>query len=133
MITCNRRQIICTGTATALGGFFAKTAHSQARYPERPIRVIVPSGAGGVGDAAMRVLAPTMEHKLGQKLIIESKPGAGGNIGTLEVVRAEADGYTILVAATHSFVINQFLMKTSFDPLAALAPVTKVAEIPLVF
>jgi tripartite-type tricarboxylate transporter receptor subunit TctC len=74
-----------------------------------------------------------MEHKLGQKLIIESKPGAGGNIGTLEVVRAEADGYTILVAATHSFVINQFLMKMSFDPLAALVPVTKVAEIPLVF
>jgi tripartite-type tricarboxylate transporter receptor subunit TctC len=95
--------------------------------------VIVPFAAGGVGDAAIRVLAPRLEQKLAQKLVIESKPGAAGNIGTLEVVRAAADGYTILVAAAGNFVINQFLIKMSFDPLAALTPVAKVAEIPIIF
>ena len=61
-----------------------------------------------------------------------SKPGAAGNIGTQEITRAEPDGYSILVAATNNFVINQFLMKISFDPMATLTPVAKVAEIPIV-
>lgn len=133
MIRCNRRQILCAGMAASLAGFRARTARSQTHYPQRPIRVIVPFAAGGVGDAAIRVLAPRLEQKLAQKLVIESKPGAAGNIGTLEVVRAAADGYTILVAAAGNFVINQFLMKMSFDPLAALTPVAKVAEIPIIF
>jgi tripartite-type tricarboxylate transporter receptor subunit TctC len=133
VIRCNRRQILCAGMAASLAGFRARTARSQTHYPQRPIRVIVPFAAGGVGDAAIRVLAPRLEQKLAQKLVIESKPGAAGNIGTLEVVRAAADGYTILVAAAGNFVINQFLMKMSFDPLAALTPVAKVAEIPIIF
>ena len=133
MIRCNRRQILRAGMAASLAGFHARTARSQTHYPQRPIRVIVPFAAGGVGDAAIRVLAPRLEQKLAQKLVIESKPGAAGSIGTLEVVRAEADGYTILVAAAGNFVINQFLMKMPFDPLAALTPVAKVAEIPIVF
>ena len=133
MIRCNRRQILRAGMAASLAGFRARTARSQTHYPQRPIRVIVPFAAGGVGDAAIRVLAPRLEQKLAQKLVIESKPGAAGSIGTLEVVRAEADGYTILVAAAGNFVINQFLMKMPFDPLAALTPVVKVAEIPIVF
>jgi tripartite-type tricarboxylate transporter receptor subunit TctC len=133
VIRCNRRQILCAGMAASLAGFRARTARSQTHYPQRPIRVIVPFAAGGVGDAAIRVLAPRLEQKLAQKLVIESKPGAAGNIGTLEVVRAAADGYTILVAAAGNFVINQFLIKMSFDPLAALTPVAKVAEIPIIF
>ena len=133
MIRCNRRQILRAGMAASLAGFHARTARSQTHYPQRPIRVIVPFAAGGVGDAAMRVLAPRLEQKLAQKLVIELKPGAAGSIGTLEVVRAEADGYTILVAAAGNFVINQFLMKVPFDPLAALTPVAKIAEIPIVF
>ena len=135
MIRCNRRQIVRAGIAASasLAGFRATPARSQARYPERPVRVIVPFAAGGVGDAAMRILAPRLEQELGQKLVIEAKPGGAGSIGTLEVARAEADGYTILVAAAGNFVINQFLMKMSFDPLAALTPIAKVAEIPIVF
>ena len=95
--------------------------------------MIVPFPAGGVGDTVMRVLAPTIEKKLGQKLVIESKPGASGNIGVQEVARAAPDGYTLLVATTSNFVINQFLMKMSFDPLTALPPIAKVADIPLIF
>ena len=64
--------------------------------------------------------------------MIEAKPGAAGNIGTQEVARAEPDGYEILVAATNNFVINQFLLKLTFDPLTALTPIAKVADVPLV-
>lgn len=132
MIPCNRRQFIST-IAASLAGFRANAARGQPRYPERPIRVIVPFAAGGVGEAAIRVLAPRMEHKLGQKIVVEPKPGGAGNLGAREVARAETDGYTVLVAAAGNFVINQFLTKMPFDPLTALTPVAKIAEIPIVF
>ena len=131
MTPIDRRQTL-GGALASLAALRVPTVQAQAHYPDRPIRVIVPFAPGGVGDTAMRLLAPRMEQTLGQKLVIESKPGAAGNIGTLEVARAEPDGYTILVAACGNFVINQFLMKMSFDPLLALTPVAKVAEIPIV-
>jgi tripartite-type tricarboxylate transporter receptor subunit TctC len=132
VIRCNRRQFIST-IAASLAGFRADAARSQPRYPERPIRVIVPFAAGGVGEAAIRVLAPKMEQTLGQKLVIEPRPGGAGNLGAREIARAEPDGYNILVAAAGNFVINQFLTKMPFDPLTALTPIAKIAEIPIVF
>jgi tripartite-type tricarboxylate transporter receptor subunit TctC len=80
----------------------------------------------------MRLLAVSMEQRLGQRLIFEAKPGAAGNIGTQEVARAAPDGYTLLVAATNNYVINQFVIKMTFDPIATLAPIAKAAEVPLV-
>jgi tripartite-type tricarboxylate transporter receptor subunit TctC len=105
---------------------------SFAAYPERPIRVVSPYAAGGVGEAIMHLFEITMEPRLGQKLILEAKPGAAGNVGTEEVARAAPDGATILIAATNNFVINQFVMTMTFDPLTALAPIAKAAEVPLV-
>jgi tripartite-type tricarboxylate transporter receptor subunit TctC len=102
------------------------------KYPDRPIRVIIPYTAGGVADSIMRLLSPKMEERLGQKLVIEARPGAAGNIGVMEVARAEPDGYKIVVAATNNFVINQFTMKMTLDPLEALTPVAKLADVPLV-
>jgi len=102
------------------------------KYPDRPIRVIIPYTAGGVADSIMRLLSPKMEERLGQKLVIEARPGAAGNIGVMEVARAEPDGYKILVAATNNFVINQFTMKMTIDPLETLTPVAKLADVPLV-
>lgn len=131
MTQINRRQALVSALAL-LASFPTPVVHAQAKYPERPIRVIVPFAAGGVGDATMRLLAPRMEQQLGQKLVIELKPGASGNIGTLEVARAQPDGYTVLVGAMGNFVINQFLTKMSFDPLTALMPVAKVVDIPIV-
>jgi tripartite-type tricarboxylate transporter receptor subunit TctC len=132
MTRVSRRQALGCALAS-LAACRAQTLRAQARYPDRSIRVIVPFAPGGVGDSVMRVLAPRMEHELGQKLVIESKSGGAGNLGAREVARAEADGYTILVAACGNFVINQFLTKMPFDPLVALTPVAKVAEIPIVF
>jgi tripartite-type tricarboxylate transporter receptor subunit TctC len=132
MTKIDRRQVL-KGSSTLLASLPASAVDAQGSYPERPIRVIVPFAAGGVGDMIVRLLAPKLEEKLGQKLVIESKPGAGGHIGTQEVARARPDGYTMLVGATGNFVINQFLMKTSVDPLTALIPVAKLADIPIVF
>ncbi len=123
-----RRRVLATAALAPL----AASRASAAAYPDRPIRVVSPYAPGGVGETIMHLLAVSMEPRLGQQLVLESKPGAGGNIGTEEVVRAAPDGYTTLIAATNNFVINQFLMKMTFDPLASLAPIAKVAEIPLV-
>jgi tripartite-type tricarboxylate transporter receptor subunit TctC len=128
MITLNRRRFLIAGALVPL----AAGSAGAAGYPERPVRVIIPYAAGGVGDAVTRLLATGIERRLGQKLVIEAKPGAAGNIGTLEVARAEPDGYTILLAAANNFVINQFLIKMPVDPLTALAPVAKLADVPIV-
>jgi tripartite-type tricarboxylate transporter receptor subunit TctC len=109
----------------------ALSVHAQG-FPDKPIRVVLTYTAGGVSDGIMRLLAPKMEEVLGQKLIIEAKPGAAGNIGTIEVAKSAPDGYTLVVTATNNFVINQFTMAMPIDPLAALAPVTKLADVPLV-
>ena len=101
-------------------------------FPTKPIRVVLTYTAGGVSDGIMRLLAPKMEEVLGQKLIIEAKPGAAGNIGVIEVAKSAPDGYTLVVTATNNFVINQFTMKMPVDPLTALAPVAKLADVPLV-
>src|SRR5688572_5563183 len=123
-----RREVL----AAAVAAPFVTTRARAANYPERPIRVIIPYTAGGVAENLMRLLAVSMEQRLGQKLVLEAKPGAAGNIGTQEVARAAPDGYTLLVAATNNFAINQFVIRMPFDPVTALAPVAKAAEVPLV-
>src|SRR4051794_14391533 len=123
MSPVTRRQVL----ATAIAAPFITTRAKAAAYPDRPIRVIIPYTAGGVAENIMRLLAVSMEQRLGQKLIFEAKPGAAGNIGTQEVARAAPDGYTLLVAATNNFVINQFVIKMTFDPMAALVPIAKAS------
>jgi tripartite-type tricarboxylate transporter receptor subunit TctC len=123
-----RRRLLMAAAAAP----FVTTRARAANYPDRPIRVIIPYTAGGVAENLMRLLAVSMEQRLGQKLVLEAKPGAAGNIGTQEVARAAPDGYTLLVAATNNFAINQFVIRMPFDPVTALAPIAKAAEVPLV-
>jgi tripartite-type tricarboxylate transporter receptor subunit TctC len=123
-----RREVLVAATVAP----FLATAASAAGYPDRPIRVVNPYAAGGVGETIMHLFAASMEPRLGQKLVLEAKPGAAGNVGTEEVSHAVPDGYTMLIAATNNFVINQFVMKMTLDPLTSLAPIAKAAEVPLV-
>src|SRR5450432_26454 len=75
-------------------------AQAQAGdYPNRPIRVVVPFPPGGSTDAVMRLLAPRLGERLGQQIVVDNRPGAGGNIGLAVVAQAAADGYTIGVGA----------------------------------
>jgi tripartite-type tricarboxylate transporter receptor subunit TctC len=108
-------------------------ASTAAHAQDRALRLIVPFAAGAMGDVVSRVLAEDLRVRLGQPVIVDTRPGAGGNIGTAAVVQAPPDGQTVLVAATNNLVINQFLYpKLGFDPLEALVPVTLLVDVPSV-
>ncbi len=111
----------------------ATAVTASAQFPDKPITVIVPYGAGGAGDVTMRTVSLPMEAALGQKLIVTARPGAGGNLGAQAVASAAPDGYTLLLGATNNFVINQFLFPNmTFDPVTDLVPVAMVADVPSV-
>lgn len=108
------------------------TAHANS-YPERPVRILVPFTPGAAADISLRLMQPTLEKRLGQSIVIDYKSGAGGAIAGQEVARAKPDGYTLLLGATNSFVIDQFMQpRAGFDPLQAFTPVIKIAEVPAV-
>ena len=118
----------------ALGVSFAPQAQAQAQsgYPNKPIRIINPLAAGGAVDTMARMLAPTLQEILGQPIVIESKPGAGGTIGANFVAKSPADGYTILMVYD-TFAVNPHVYKNlPFDSFKDLAPVTELVKIPLV-
>src|SRR5687767_6472181 len=88
--------------------FCLAASAAWAQYPNKPIKIVVPLAAGGTGDTLSRAVAEEMSKDLGQPVIIENKPGAGGLVGTELVAAAPADGYTLL-AASPSHVINPAL------------------------
>jgi tripartite-type tricarboxylate transporter receptor subunit TctC len=99
-------------------------------YPARPIRIIVPYPAGGSADLLPRIFAEKLNAKWGQPVLVENRPGAGGNIGAEFVYRAEPDGYTLFASAPGPLVVNQNLYrKLAFDP-AQFVPVSIMAAIP---
>ena len=107
---------------------------SAARaYPDKAIRFIVTFPPGGSTDVVARALQPSLERLLGQPVVIENRPGAGGVIGLDAVAKATPDGYTIGMGAAGALVINVSLQeKMPYDPLKDLAPVSKVAESPFI-
>ena len=109
------------------------TALRGQDYPSKPLRLIIPFAPGSLADAVPRLMQPALEASLGQRLVIEHRPGAGGNVGAQAVVSAPPDGYTLLMAATNNLVINQFVFQDmKFDPLAELVPVSLIVEVPLI-
>lgn len=101
-------------------------------YPSRPIRLIVPFSAGGGTDILARDVAPRLAEALGQPVVVDNRGGAGGNIGSEAVARAEPDGYTILFGS-NTLAINAALYRNlSFDPQQSFAPIGMVASAPLV-
>jgi len=101
-------------------------------WPSRPIRVVIPFAAGSVSEAIFRTMVPGVEADLGQRFVVEAKPGADGAIGTSEVVRAAPDGYTLLLGPTAVYAVLPHLFPTlGFDPLTALDPVSLLADAPL--
>ncbi len=98
-------------------------AHAQTgKWPDKPVRVVVPFAPGGSTDIIGRVLAAKLSQELGQQFIIDNRAGAGGSIGTDIVVRANPDGYTLIIVAT-SYATNAALYKLSYDPVRDIAPV----------
>lgn len=99
-------------------------------YPSRVVRMVSPFPAGGVNDTVARIIAERLSKALGQQVIVENRPGAGGNIGTDFVAKAAPDGYTILSGGMGSLVMNPIITKVPYDPIRDFAPVILVAESP---
>jgi tripartite-type tricarboxylate transporter receptor subunit TctC len=117
----------------ALGGLIGAAASAQAGYPDRPIRLIVPFPAGGGGDTLARTVMNKAAEYLGQPIVIENRPGAGGNIGTEAAARAAPDGYTLAYGTNGTHAINQTLYRrTGFDPIKDFAPISRLTRIALI-
>ena len=103
-------------------------------YPEKPIRFIVPYAAGGTTDLLSRAIAQKLSEALGQGVVPDNRPGAGGNVGAEIVAKSPPDGYTMLMAPVSPMAINVTLYgsKMAFNPEKDFAPVTLVAKVPLV-
>lgn len=110
----------------ALG--FAATAAAQDMYPAKPVVVVVPQAPGGANDIIARIVTTKLTEQLGRPVVVENRPGAGGNIGSAYVAKAAADGYTLLFTVSSAHVINPSLYKrTGFDPVRDFVPVGSVA------
>lgn len=101
----------------------------QPEFPSRPLRLIVPFPPGGSTDALGRLLADEMSKVFGKPVVVENKGGAGGDIGSVTVARAEPDGYTMLLVSS-GFVVNPTMYETQYDPIKDFEPVSLVAEVP---
>ncbi|MBM0207374.1 tripartite tricarboxylate transporter substrate binding protein [Micromonospora sp. STR1s_5] len=113
---------------TALFALLASTSAWAADYPNRPIRLVVPFAAGGGGDAIARPLAERLSETLGQRVIIDNKGGANGNIGAAEVAKAEPDGYTLLFANSSLPISASLYKKLPFDIEKDFTPVSLVSQ-----
>src|SRR4051812_7863530 len=108
----------------------AGTALAAIAYPERPVRLIVPSPPGGGADTVARILAPKLSEVLGQQIVIDNRGGAGGSIGAMTAAHASADGYTLL-AAIASLVTDAAILKTpAYDLQKDFAPIALTVTLP---
>jgi len=111
----------------------ALSAAANDAYPSKPIKFIVPYPPGGPTDAMARMIQVPLQAKLKTPVIIDNRPGAGGNIGTDFVAKSPADGYTILLAASGPMAVNKTLYKSiPFDPIKDFAPIIQISAFPLV-
>ncbi len=126
----------CTSVAAmvlALGTSGADVAIAQApeKWPERPVRLLVPVGAGGAADTLSRNLANGFpEFANGQALVVENRPGAGGTIAATAVVREPADGYTLFLADVGPNAVSHTMAQLSYDPHTAFTPIIHIANFP---
>jgi tripartite-type tricarboxylate transporter receptor subunit TctC len=106
----------------------------EPRWPSRPVRIVVPFAPGGSADVAARFLAPRLSERLGQPVIVENRPGAGGTLAVQQVAKSTpADGYTIVLAAAGAMTISPHLNPSlGYDPVGDLVPISGFARIPLV-
>ena len=112
--TTRRGLLAFAAAATALAGLTA-APEAQAEYPEKPVTLVVPYKAGGSTETMARIYSKALAKELGTKVIVKTRPGAGGAIGAAEVAAAAADGYTLLFAASTSLLWPPMTQKVEFD------------------
>jgi tripartite-type tricarboxylate transporter receptor subunit TctC len=125
-----QRRVFLHSSLAAAAAALAAPAFAQA-WPSRPIKMVVPFPPGSSPDIIARLVTEPLGHALGQVVIVDNKPGAGGNVGTASVAKAEPDGYTFLFTIQGPLVTAPLLSKSlNYDPIKDLAPVTLVATSP---
>lgn len=107
------------------------SAEAQERYPNHPVRIIVPFAPGGGADISARAIAAKLSERLRQQVIVDNRAGAGGNLGTEIAARSAPDGYTLLLVSS-SYGANPSLYKLSFDPVSGFEPITLVSQQPFI-
>src|ERR1700677_1120533 len=115
-----------------LGAGWTTSARTDSSYPGRPVRWVVPYTAGGATDVLSRLICQRLSERLGQPFVVENKPGAGSNIGTLAVINSPADGYTLLLTSTANAINASFDPSLPYDFARGIVPVAGIARIPLV-
>ena len=113
-----------------LSAGLAVTAHAQAQYPAKPVRLIVPFPPGGGSDALSRILGPKLAEALGQQVVIENRPGAGANIGAEVAAKSPPDGYTLLMGNVAHAINASLYAKLGYDLIKDFAPVCLLASTP---
>jgi tripartite-type tricarboxylate transporter receptor subunit TctC len=116
----NTRALLCVMLAAAA---FAGEVRAQ-NYPNRPVRVVVPFAAGGMADITTRLLSDKLGEKLGERIIIENEPGAGGIVAARQVLSAPADGYTLILVTSGTATSVPRFNKLPFDPINDFAPIS---------
>lgn len=114
---------------TAAGG----AAFAEPTFPSRPLRIVVPFVAGGTSDILARIVGQAMSEELGKPVVIDNRPGAGGNVGSDLVAKAPPDGYTLVLASVGTHAINSSLYRTMpYDPVKDFTPIAGFATVPTV-
>ncbi|SFP45587.1 tripartite tricarboxylate transporter substrate binding protein [Variovorax sp. 770b2] len=130
-MNCNRFLALMLASMAALSA--PLQAYAQGDFPDKPITMIVPFPAGGAADSAARAAMNGLSIALGQPVIIDNKPGAGGNIGVAFAARAKADGYTLLLGHISPITINPHTYgKLAVDPMKELAPIGLISSGPMI-
>ncbi len=122
-----RSYLACTVSALSAACVALPAAAADSAYPNRPIRLVVAFASGGSLDRIARLLAPRLSENLGQQVVIENRPGAGGNLSAELVAHATPDGYTVYVTSVAIVVNPSLYRKLPYDPLKDFAPITRLA------
>ena len=122
---------LALGLAAALGAGDACAQGAASGFPTRPVRIIVPQTPGGASDALARIVGQKLSERWGQPVLVENKPGAGGNVGTDYVAKSPPDGYTLLMSYVGTQAINGSVYKSlTYEPFRDFAPVATLATVP---
>ena len=125
----NRRLAL---TAIAASSWFVQSAMASDALQNRPITIIYPYAAGSASDLLTRQVAEILSHALGNAVIVEAKPGAGGSTALEYVARAPADGHTLVLSASGTMAVNPHIYKLRYSPVDDLVPITVLTEIPFI-
>jgi tripartite-type tricarboxylate transporter receptor subunit TctC len=125
------KKRIAAAIAGLAAGICSAGASAQAAFPSQPLKIIVPFAPGGGSDFIGRFIADKLTKSLGQPVLVDNRPGAGGLLGIEIGVKAPADGYTFILIAS-SYAVNPSIFKLKFDPVADITPVAQISQGPMV-